>query len=200
MKKEFSFYEFAGIIVPSVTFLFCMQLLIEIETGKQIINFASLGESIAFLIVAYAFGHILQGMGNAYEWILWRKLYGGMPSNWITKATRFNSKLLDDDFKNKLLAKLYAKFGEVPKKDYGRDAYKAVEYAGKSQRADIFNGNYSLFRGLVIAFIGVTIATVNFFGWRYSIFPFLCVIICHIRMVRFAKYYASDVYRTYFNL
>ena len=161
----------------------------------------SIGESISFLIVAYAFGHVLQGIGNFYESVLWKKIYKGMPTQWVTKDARFKSKLFEDEeFNNKLKKKLYEKFGEVKNKDYGRDAYKVIEIAGKSQRADIFNGNYSLFRGLVVAFAGISIVTAYLFKWPIMLFPLTCLIISHIRMIRFAKYYASDVLRTFFYL
>ena len=90
MKKEFSFYEFTGIIVPSVTFLFCLQLLYETISCKQIVIFMSIGESISFLIVAYAFGHVLQGIGNFYESVLWKKIY-----IWEIKSADYERKICE---------------------------------------------------------------------------------------------------------
>jgi len=38
MKKDFSFYEFVGILVPGVTLLFFSELIIEMIYGKTIVE------------------------------------------------------------------------------------------------------------------------------------------------------------------
>ena len=67
MKKEFSFYEFAGIITPSVVLLYFGNFLIQSSGQKPLFNFSEIGQSIVFLMVAYAIGHVLHLLGYGSE-------------------------------------------------------------------------------------------------------------------------------------
>lgn len=196
MKKEFSLYEFVGILIPSITLLFFTELLIDIVYDFKIVDFSKLGESIIFLMVAYGLGHILHGFGNLLEWLLW-KVFGGMPTNWLTKKPRLYQKLLDDFETKKILEKINSEIGESEQKDYGRLIYTKLFAKGLTNRIDIFNANYSLFRGLTTAFIILGILTFNLIDWRYSLISFIIAFIALIRMIRFAKLYAREVFRTY---
>jgi len=198
MKKEFSFYEFVGILVPSVTLLFFTELIIELVYGKIIIDFSKIGDSIIFLIIAYGFGHILHAIGNFYENIFW-KIYGGMPTMWLFKKNRFNETLFDDEQTEKISRKIYDKFGQKVGKDYGRDVYNwlSVKEGITEKRIDIFNANYSLFRGLTMSFYILTILILYFIGWKLAFIPFALGILANVRMVRFAKNYAKELFRTF---
>ena len=90
MKKEFSFYEFVGILVPGVTLLFFSEVIIESIYQKTIIDFSKGGESVVFLVIAYGIGHILQAVGNVFENIMWM-VFGSMPTQWLTKKNRFGN-------------------------------------------------------------------------------------------------------------
>jgi hypothetical protein len=46
MNKEVSFYEFAGIIAPSVIFLFFLDFMLKKTETFSLFNFSNLGESI----------------------------------------------------------------------------------------------------------------------------------------------------------
>jgi hypothetical protein len=122
MKKEFSFYEFVGILVPGVTLLFFSEIIIELGYNKTIIDFSKFGESIVFLIIAYGVGHILQAVGNIFEILFW-KIFGSMPLQWLTKKNRFVIKLFDLEQTEKIKTKIFQQFGEKSSKDYGRDVY-----------------------------------------------------------------------------
>jgi hypothetical protein len=102
MKKEFSFYEFVGIIVPSVIFLYSLKIVIDFTCQKQIINFDKIGETTIFIIACYGLGHILQTIGNIFECIVWFA-YDGMPTQWLNKKNRFKNTLFDDTLNKKIL-------------------------------------------------------------------------------------------------
>ena len=79
MNRTFDFYEYAGIIVPGA--ILTLGLLYFFPEGRALfakdgITFGELG---LFVIVAYAAGHVVQGVGNWLEWAWW-KLWGGIPS------------------------------------------------------------------------------------------------------------------------
>jgi len=196
MKKDFSLYEFAGILIPSVTLLFFSEVIIEHSFDLKIIDFSKLGESIIFLLIAYGIGHILHGLGNFLELLLW-KLLGGMPTSWLTKKSRFGQRLLDDFETKKIVEKIYSEMGEAEEKDYGRLIYTKLFSKGLTSRIDIFNANYSLFRGLTVAFILIGFLSSSLLYWKYSLIPFVIAVLSLARMIRFAKLYAQETYRTY---
>lgn len=64
MKRELSFYEFVGILTPSVILLYFLNYLIKDSLNITIIEYSELGQSAIFLIIAYGFGHTLHSLGN----------------------------------------------------------------------------------------------------------------------------------------
>jgi len=198
MKKEFSFYEFVGILVPSAILLYATQLIFEFTHQKQIIDFSKFGETVIFIIICYGVGHILQSLGNIFENILWF-IYGGMPTKWLTNKNRFGKTLFENPLNQKIEEKVKQKFGDGIK-DYGRLTYNLIFQKEKTARIDIFNGNYSLFRGLAISFLLITIMCGYYFNWKITLFATIPFILSLMRMIRFAKYYASETFRTFYNL
>ncbi|MFI5200956.1 MAG: hypothetical protein ACHQNE_01035 [Candidatus Kapaibacterium sp.] len=201
MKKEFSFYEFAGILVPSVTFLYLLSLIIEHVYGKQFVDFSKLGESIVFLTVAYGFGHLLQAVGNMFEKLFWW-IFGGMPSKWLIVPSRFAGKLFDDAQTSAILTKVHAQFDVSPGKDYGRDVYNWLSLKDKitEKRIDLFNANYGMFRGLTVSFYLLTFATAFLVCWKFALIPLCLGLLANTRMFRFGKLYAQEIYRTFQNI
>ena len=166
MKKEFSFYEFVGIIVPSAILLYSCNLIIEFVYKKIIVDFSKIGETAIFIIICYGFGHLLQSLGNIIESILWY-IYGGMPTKWLSKKNRFGKTLFENPLNQNILDKVKQKFGDGIT-DYGRLTYNLIFLKDKSSRVDIFNGNYSLFRGLTTAFLLITFICGFYFNWTQT--------------------------------
>lgn len=198
MKKEFSFYEFVGIIVPSTILLYGTHLIFEFVYQRQIVDFGKIGETTIFIIVCYGVGHILQSLGNIFENVVWF-IFGGMPTKWLTNKNRFGKTLFDEPLNQKIIEKVKQKFG-VGISDYGRLTYNLIFQKEKTARVDIFNGNYSLFRGLSISFLLLTIMCCYFFDWRIILLLTILFSLSLMRMIRFAKYYATETFRTFYNL
>jgi hypothetical protein len=198
MKKEFSFYEFVGIIVPSVILLYSTQLIVEFTFHRQIVDFAKIGETAIFVVVSYGVGHIIQSLGNIFENFVWF-IYGGMPSKWLTNKNRFRRYLFDSPLNEKISEKIKNKFGEGIE-DYGRLTYNTIFLKEKTGRIDIFNGNYSLFRGLSISFLLIVFMCCYFFNWYITVLAILPFLLSVKRMIRFAKYYATEIFSTFYNL
>jgi len=200
MKKEFSFYEFVGILVPGVTLLFFSEVIIDLVYQKTIIDFSKVGESVVFLIIAYGMGHILQALGNVFESVMW-KVFGSMPTQWPTKKSRFGNNLFDIEQSEKLKAKMFQQFGEKAGKDYGRDVYNWLSLKDKitEKRIDVFNANYSQFRGLTVTFYSLAVIVWIYLGWKLMFVPLCLGLLSNFRMFRFAKLYATEIFRTYLN-
>jgi len=111
MKKEFSYYEFVGLLVPSVIFLYSAHLIYQFVQDKQIIDFSKFGETLVFIVICYGLGHILQALGNFFELGLW-KIYKGMPTKWLTSKNRFGKTLFAKPFNNSVKEKITQKFGD----------------------------------------------------------------------------------------
>jgi hypothetical protein len=198
MKKEYSFYEFVGILVPAVILLYGGQLIYEHVHQKQIVDFSKVGEAAIFVVVCYGVGHLIQALGNIFESILWF-IYGGMPTNWLMKKNRFGKFLFEDAQNQKISDKVKQKYGEGIR-DYGRLTYNFIFQKEKTARVDIFNGNYSLFRGLAVSFLILSITCGYYFDWKMTLLSTVPFILSVMRMIRFAKYYATETFRTFFNL
>lgn len=199
MKKEFSFYEFAGILTPSVILLYFFNLILFQTYGTVLFEFSEIGESIVFLIIAYGLGQVLHSIGNIFESVIWW-FFNGKPTQWLTKKPRFKQNLFDEHDTNEILSKLYKEFGEAEGKDYGRLAFTKIFTAEKTGRIDVFNGNYSLFRALSVCFLLLSLAMIWMcYDW-WTLLPILFFLMSVSRMIRFAKYYAREVFRTYLTL
>jgi hypothetical protein len=198
MKKEISFYEFVGIIVPSITFLYFIQFIFEYVYQNQIVDFGTLGETIVFLVICYGFGHLLQALGNFFEFFLWF-VYGGMPTKWLNNKNRFGNTLFDNPLNKQILDKVLHEFGDGIS-DYGRLTYNTIFLRDKTFRIDIFNGNYSLFRGLSVSFLLISIVCWHFFNWEIGLISLIPFLLSVMRMIQFAKYYATEIFRTFNNI
>lgn len=172
MKKEFSFYEIVGLIIPGSVLLFSLNFIISDIYGKQVIDFSSFSESIVFIFLCYGLGHLIQGMGNIFEFVLW-KGYKGMPTKWLMEKNRFGNNLLSDNIMKKVNNKWSSQFGAELGNDYDRVIYNYLFDRNKTSRIDIFNGNYSLLRGLSISFLILTIICLPTYGFKITLILFL---------------------------
>ena len=198
MKKEFSFYEFVAILVPSAILLYAVQLILEHAYQKQIVDFGKLGETVIFVIICYGVGHIIQSLGNFFENIVWF-VYGGMPTKWLIHKNKFNKYLFEQSLNQRIVEQVKKKFGNDIE-DYGRVTYNLLFQKDKTKRIDIFNGNYSLFRGLAVSFLIITVLCSYYLVWQLSLVALVISLLATVRMIRFAKYYATETFMTFYNL
>jgi len=198
MKREFSFYEFVAILVPSAILLYAVQLILEHAYRKQIVDFGKLGETVIFIIICYGVGHIIQSLGNFFENIVWF-VYGGMPTKWLTHKNKFNKYLFEQSLNQRIVRQVKKKFGDDIE-DYGRLTYNLLFQKNKTKRIDIFNGNYSLFRGLAVSFLIIAGLCLYYLTWQLSLIALVPSLLATVRMIRFAKYYATETFTTFYNL
>src|SRR5258706_15397682 len=79
--KNFDPYEFTSLILPGAIILYGLSLLFpELKLIVQNKDF-TVGDLGLFVILSYAAGHIIQGVGNIIEWVWWK--ISGKPTDWI---------------------------------------------------------------------------------------------------------------------
>lgn len=201
MNRSFDFYEYAGVIVPGAALT--LGLLLFFPEGRALFtkDGVTFGELGLFVVVAYAAGQLVQGVGNYIEW-LWWKPWGGMPGklvlsgHYLSVAQRKRLiKALKKD------PKISRDIARADKAEYGaivREVYVVVADAGKAARVDTFNGNYGLLRGLAAAFATLIVIALVLGKSIYIVSALLILLLLAIqRMHRFAVHYATEIFTQY---
>ena len=198
--KKLSFYEQVGIVIPGSVLVFGLVLL---EPKLQVV-FAKDGITVGgfgiFVFLAYASGHLVAALGNLLEFCMWG-LLGGMPSNWVVDE---KSPLLSDQqislLKNALHSRLKI---NVPVVGMAKAEWNKVYQllyrdvlANKASRAETFNGNYGLNRGLAAATLALSILVLILAPdkWDYSLVLVMMSAVLLYRAYRFGVHFAREIY------
>jgi hypothetical protein len=203
--QKLSFYDQVGIVTPGAVFLFGLMFYIPALSDVLAKNGVSLGGLGIFVIIAYAIGHLLAAVGNVIEKFYWYA-QGGMPSNWVVGA---NPRLLAGAQLAKLEALIVSRLGLslAPLRELNQEAwhpifrqiYSAVERDGKRERADAFNGNYGLNRGLCAAALALAVAVLIQAPsqWAVALGLFATSLVYLYRAHRFGVHYAREVFNQF---
>ena len=159
MLSKFSLYDFIAVAIPGILFLWGISL---VSGSINIPLTGGLAETSVLVALGYVIGLILQGISQGLTEKILLKLWGGFPSDRL---------LLQDDntfskeYKNKIKKVVETKYSiktddnssnEVqPKKNQEIFylCYNAVDKEKLSERPQIFNAHYGLFRCLLTTFI-----------------------------------------------
>jgi hypothetical protein len=199
VNRTFEFYEFAGTIVPGALVLLGFFWLFP-EARALMDNGVSVGKLGIFIIVAYAAGQLVQGIGNGIEWLWWR-IRGGWPSHRVLAG-----KLLSADQHKRVMNALRTdkKVTAAALKSSSecwaivREVYSVVAAAGRAGRVDTFNGNYGLMRGLAAALLVLLIASIVTAKGVLVVGILLTLFALAIqRMDRFGRHYARELFIQY---
>ncbi len=203
MKRDFSFYEFAGVLLPgAVLLLGC--LWVNPDTKDLIVaKDHSTGSFGIFVIAAYIAGHLIQALGNLIESLAWK--HSGKPTHWITKAS---PKYLSSDQIAALpdaIAKLTGRSApnlatltkEQTNSLRGQLAAR-LDKEGRATRMEAFNGNYGMFRGITAASIVVALYGLVSSNWNWCApefyAPLILAALAAFRFYRFGVHYAAELY------
>lgn len=201
MNPTFDFYEYAGVIIPGAALT--LGLLLFFPEGRALFtkDGVTFGEFGLFVVVAYAAGQLVQGIGNLVEWLWWRP-WGGMPSKRVLAGhylTPEQRKRLIEALKKD--PKVNRDLETADKAEYSgivREVYAIVSTAGKTARVDTFNGNYGLLRGLAAAFLALIIVAIVVSEGLYVIAVLVILLLLAVqRMHRFAVHYATELFTQY---
>ncbi len=202
--RTFDFYEYAGIIVPGAVLLLGSALLWPDLSKGVLEQGATFGDLGIFLIASYAVGQLVQGVGNALEWLLWRP-FGGLPNRKL-----LNGQMMPKPQYERLVTRLHGQhilthtdkvLSESEARYLTREVYTRVSSAGRAARLETFNGNYGLVRGLAASLLLIVVAAVGL-GVDTSYVGVLAVafVLALQRMYRFGVHYTRELFLTYLSL
>jgi hypothetical protein len=201
VNRTFDFYEYAGFIIPGAALT--LGLLLFFPEGRALFTKegVTFGELGLFILVAYAVGQLVQGIGNFVEW-LWWKPWGGVPSKRVLAGDYLSAeqrKRLIEAMKKD--TKVNRDLVTVDRAEYGgivREVYAIVSGAGKAARVDTFNGNYGLLRGLAAAFLALIIIALVLTKGLYVVGALVILLALAIqRMHRVSVHYATELFTQY---
>lgn len=160
MHNRFNFYDFIGYVIPGSLACVLFYWLIEGFFAFSLhLEVNSMGESILFLGLTYFIGHLIQAYGNTIE--------KNSVSEW---GGWFSEQFLRDDnsyytpsFKSELRDAMKSVFGQSVELGTNEETQKArrqelfnlcytlIMQERATLHTEIFNGVYSLYRGMIAA-------------------------------------------------
>jgi hypothetical protein len=198
--NKLTFYEQVGIVIPGSVFLFGLLLFFPVLQPVLTKDGVSVGELGIFVLLSYAAGHLIAGIGNAAESFLWG-LVGGMPSDWVTRTqTPLLSVPQVDLLEKKVQTRLGIIVGKIRGLDpkiwwpISRQIYADVAKNGKAERIDTFNGNYGLNRGLAAASFALACIAASQTKWSIALGLLVLTAVYDYRAYRFGVHYARELY------
>jgi len=160
MQNKFNFYDFIGYVIPGSLGCVFLYWFIEGFFGFSLhLEVQSIGESILFLGLAYFIGHLIQAYGNTIEKSAMQR-WGGLFSE---QFLRDDNSYYTPTFKSALHESWKSVFGESA--EFGSNdeiqrkrrqelfnlCYNLIVQEGAALHTEIFNGLYSLYRGMSAA-------------------------------------------------
>jgi len=217
MIAKFNFYEFISILIPGILFIWAVFPISNFFGVTFNIPFTGeLSGTSILIVLAFVIGLLLQGISQGVVEKILVKLWGGFPSaRWLLPDDNYFSK----DFKSKLKQIVENIFKikidiNLPKKEQMNKnqeifylCYNTVIKEKLSDRPQIFNVYYGLFRCLLTTFLLLFLTSVIIFLFnRYSyprdmliilIFSFFGLIISYLRTKKRAEDFAKSIYELF---
>ncbi len=213
-SNTFDQYEYVSVIAPGAALL--MGLVYLFPNLRETIGGGDTGlaELGLLLIAAFIVGHLVAGIGELIEALMWRR--HGMPTDWVTQPPR---DIIGQEQRVRLRELIMARFPkvdidnldrtdseqELKWKSITRQIYAAVRAAGRNYRIDAFNRTYGFCRNFSAAAL-VLLLIVLF----YRELPFrfervvgvlaIAFIIAVVRAYVFGKTYGRELFVTYIDL
>ncbi len=206
--KSMSFYEQVGIVFPGVTVLFGLFFVSPELKALFLREGFSVGDFGLFVTVSYVIGHLVAAVGNGLETVYW-KPWGGMPSAWVVKP---GEHLISNAQIEKLEHMLSTRLGLTvpPVREMSAKMWQHIFMqltadvrANKADgRAETFNGNYGLNRGiaaglLVVAFTNLLLHPAT---WQITVGALVLFGLALTRMHRFGVHYSRTMLREFLQL
>jgi membrane protein DedA with SNARE-associated domain len=70
--RSIDFYEFVGVVVPGAILLIALGVLVDVGPAETLLVPSGLGNTIAYLVLAYVAGHLVGALGNWFEGLYWK--------------------------------------------------------------------------------------------------------------------------------
>jgi len=159
MISKFGLYDFIASLIPGILFLWCISLLSGV---KDIPIKGGLAETSVLVALGYVTGLILQGISQGLTEKILLKAWGGFPSaRWLLP----DDNKFSQEYKRKIMKLVEDKYSikagnELSKEEQLKRnqeifylCYNAVDKENLSDRPQIFNAHYALFRCFLTTFI-----------------------------------------------
>ncbi|MBA7496660.1 hypothetical protein ES702_07269 [subsurface metagenome] len=207
-NPQYNFYEFLSYILPGCTLLGVITYsLSKLNVGiSQYLGLLTSWWGIfTFVAIAFAIGHLLQGISNPVETIIYKLKWKGYPSE---KLLREDDSHFSREYKELLLRKISGVFKLSEKarpQELFYSCYLFLIQKGVGRRIERFLAMHGFYRGMMVACgISTVLFFVLFLGrkeihWVIATIVFLfCAIIFYRRFLRFSIRFADAVYREFF--
>lgn len=203
-----SLYEQVGIVVPGTTVLFGLFFVSPELKAMFLRDGFGLGDFGLFLTVSYVAGHLVAAVGNALEAVYWRP-FGGMPSAWIVKAGQTviatsQAEKLERLIGTRLGLSIPQIRGMAPREwqQVFMQMTADVRACKADGRAEIFNANYGLNRGIAAGLLVVVVTNLVLAptAWRVTLVTLVLFGLALSRMHRFGVHYARAMCREFLRL
>lgn len=201
MNRQFDFYEYAGFLVPGT--VLCVGLLLFFPEARVLFakDGVSFGEFGVLIVLAYAAGQLVQGVGNLIESAV-SLPFGGKHgvralSGKLLSPTQY-SRLVDSIKQDPHIMQDITSCERSEYQGIVGAIYAKVAIAGKAARIDIFNGNYGLMRGLAASFLVLTCLSFFIAPIKPTTFVLIGLVGLSIqRMQRYSGHYAKELLTQY---
>jgi hypothetical protein len=197
--NKMTFYEQVGIVIPGSVFVFGLLFFFPDFQTVLTKDGVSLGDFGIFVLLSYAAGHLIAAIGNVGEVWFWR-FFGGMPSDWITKASSTLLSSSQVDLVEKKVQTRLGIMGNVRGLDpkvwwpISRQMYADIAKNGEPDRIDTFNGMYGLNRGLAAATFSLGCIAAVQGKWSVAFGLFVLTAVYDYRAYRFGVHYGRELY------
>lgn len=205
--KALNIFEIFGILVPGTIFTLGLVALYPDALGVLNKREFSFGDFGVILLVSYAIGNLIAGLGIILEKGYW-ELFAGTPTDrtWHTKRSIFPVRVLDSLQARLVQAKMIATKEDVKSmqlaewKELVREIYTYVLLRKQTRRLDVFNAQYSMNRGIaagLLLSVLVEIQKANFSDWRMESVLCFCAALAAYRMHFYRIEYAGELFRQF---
>jgi hypothetical protein len=164
LNRTFDFYEYVAFIIPGSVLMMGLLYLYPEAHAYFTKDGVMLGELGIFVIIAYAAGQLIQGIGNFIEAVNYLP-FGGNASG-RALAGKFLSpeqhkKVAEALKADPMIARDITTCGAAEYPAIVGMMYGRVLSSGKVARIDAFNGSYGLMRGLAAAFVVLLVVAIS---------------------------------------
>jgi|SRR6056297_3115473 len=210
MISRFSLYDFIAAVIPGILFLWGISI---VANSIGIPFKGGLAETSVLVALGYVTGLILQGISQGLTEKILLKAWGGFPS---ARYLLPDDNKLSKEYKQKIKEIVRVRYSVVSDDDQSREkqlkknqeifylCYNAVDQENLSDRPQLFNAHYGLFRCLLTTFtllflfaLSVLLFTENqresiIFG--VLVFTIIGAIVSYFRTKKRGEDFAKSIY------
>ena len=214
MTTRFSLYDFIAVLIPGFLFIWAVSSFSDLVGISINISLAGgLAETSVLIALAYVTGLLLQGISQGITEKILTRIWGGFPSaRWLLQEDN----TLSRSYKENIFQLVQNKFKMPVESGQSMDermkknqeifylCYNAVDKAKMSERPQLFNAQYGLFRCLLTSFcllllLGILIlitTKLNAGGKAFALlsFSFVGAVISYFRAKKRGEDFAKSIY------